>query len=67
VSGLVRNLHGGHGTKFPANHLQGAVESITFYPMMVVIEKRSSAIAEREAPKHGTEWQPFYGDEGAGP
>ncbi|HEV8434965.1 MAG TPA: class I SAM-dependent methyltransferase [Thermoanaerobaculia bacterium] len=40
--------------------LQAAVHSITYYPFMVVIERNSWSPAEFIAPKHGTEWQPFF-------
>lgn len=40
--------------------LQSAVHSIAYYPFMVVIERNSRPPAEFIAPKHGTEWQPFF-------
>jgi hypothetical protein len=42
-----------------ATALQKAIRSIHIYPFMVVIEKHGSPLGEFEAPKHGTEWEPF--------
>jgi predicted O-methyltransferase YrrM len=61
IAGLARNLHEmPDWREFPANSMQATVESISIYPFVVVIEKRSRRLAKLEAPKHGTEWQPFY-------
>jgi hypothetical protein len=38
---------------------QSAVRSIHFYPLLTVVERTRSPVAELVAPKHGTEWQPF--------
>jgi hypothetical protein len=38
---------------------QSLVNSVHFYPFVVVIEKRASAMPSFSAPKHGTKWQPF--------
>jgi hypothetical protein len=47
-----------HG--FVATPFQRAIHSIHFYPYLLVIEKHAScAPSQFEAPKHGTEWQPF--------
>ena len=41
---------------------QNAIHSIHFYPYMVVIEKHAGNAPRLAAPKHGTEWQPFFDD-----
>lgn len=38
---------------------QAAVGSVHLYPFAVVIEKTEHAVGTFEAPKRGTEWQPF--------
>jgi hypothetical protein len=40
--------------------MQAMIESVSIYPFMVVIEKRAYPLPRLEAPRHGTEWQPFY-------
>jgi len=47
--------------RYRATPFQSAIESITFYPYVVVIEKTAAPRAEFSAPKHGTAWQPFLG------
>jgi hypothetical protein len=42
-----------------ATPLQAAVHSVHLYPYLIAIELRESPIGTLEAPKHGTEWQPF--------
>jgi hypothetical protein len=42
------------------NPLQRAIDSIHYYPFVTVIEKAEHPRPELRAPKHGTEWQPFY-------
>lgn len=42
------------------NDIQKYVEHIAFYPFLVVFTKRVDPIQELVAPKHGTEWQPFF-------
>lgn len=50
-----------HGSiESTATAVQASIESIALYPFMVVIEKRATSLDRLEAPKHGTEWQPFY-------
>jgi hypothetical protein len=45
---------------FVATPYQRAIHSIHFYPYLLVIEKHATLAPPRfEAPKHGTEWQPF--------
>lgn len=43
-----------------ANGFQEAIHSVHHYPYVVVIEKREHVCSVLRAPKHGTEWQPFY-------
>jgi hypothetical protein len=45
--------------RYKATAFQSAIQSISFYPYVVVIEKSSASRAEFTAPKHGTAWQPF--------
>jgi hypothetical protein len=40
---------------------QQSICSVHFYPYMLVIEKNAEAPSRLEAPKRGTEWQPFLG------
>jgi hypothetical protein len=40
--------------------LQSAVGSIHLYPFVAVIERAEVTVSEFRAPKHGTEWQPFF-------
>lgn len=40
--------------------LQRAIQSVHHYPFVTVIEKTSEPVEEFRAPKHGTEWQPFF-------
>lgn len=47
--------------RYRATLFQSAIESITFYPYVVVIEKSRAPRDEFSAPKQGTEWQPFLG------
>lgn len=47
-----------HGIRSEITPFQSAVDSIHFYPYMVVIEK-SNLKRTLVAPKHGTQWQPF--------
>jgi len=42
------------------NKWQQVVQSIHLYPYVVVIEKNAKPMSELVAPKHGTEWKPFY-------
>jgi SAM-dependent methyltransferase len=62
VAGFSSQLHeltpGSHD--FAANRIQATIESVSIYPYVVVIEKRAAALERIEAPRHGTEWQPFY-------
>jgi Methyltransferase domain len=38
---------------------QSEIDSVHFYPFVVVIEKRSIALNRFVAPKHGSQWQPY--------
>lgn len=38
---------------------QAAVHSVHCYPFVVVIETHAAPLTALEAPKHGTQWQPF--------
>lgn len=50
----------GSGTlRYRATPFQAAIESVSFYPCVVVIEKTAAPRDEFVAPKHGTVWQPF--------
>jgi hypothetical protein len=42
-----------------ANNVQASLNSVHFYPYVVVIEKRESQLLELVAPKHGSQWEPF--------
>ena len=63
LQGLLRDLNainpGSAGKPVRPSPLQAAIHSIHFYPYVVVIEKSRSVVSELDAPKHGTEWQPF--------
>lgn len=65
IDGLSRSLHAmGDYTsfRFPSNAMQAVVDSIHVYPFVTVIEKRQRPIDVLEAPRHGSEWEPFYRD-----
>jgi hypothetical protein len=61
VDGLTRPLHDiGHPEAPGApSALHQHVASVHRYPLITVIEKPARAVERFEAPKHGTEWQPF--------
>jgi hypothetical protein len=63
LEGLLKDLNGirwsGAGTPVQPSALQAAIQSIHFYPYVVVIEKAGAPVTELDAPRHGTEWQPF--------
>jgi hypothetical protein len=64
ATGLVNELNRTHFESGPllrssVSQLQASIHSIHFYPYVVAIEKRSTAVTELSAPKHGTDWQPF--------
>jgi hypothetical protein len=40
--------------------LQRSICSVHLYPFVVVVEKAGCPVDELVAPKHGTEWQPFF-------
>ncbi len=63
VSGLIAELNKGSRRSGPGckpTPYQSACHSIHFYPYVVVIEKHLSPPSRFVAPKHGTQWQPFY-------
>src|SRR5262245_52905342 len=39
---------------------QSVVSSIHLYPFVTVLERNTVPVTEFRAPKHGTQWQPFY-------
>jgi hypothetical protein len=47
------------------NEFQKSIHSIHFYPFCVVIEKNASRPQKFVAPKHGTQWQPFFDNRGS--
>jgi hypothetical protein len=68
VHRLAASLHAAHwtaqnesgnGSAARATPLQQLVHSIHVYPFVVVIERTEGPRDSLEAPKHGTEWQPF--------
>ena len=61
VDGLSRPLHEIGPSQAPGapSALHQHVESVHRYPLMTVIEKPQRRVERFEAPKHGTEWQPF--------
>lgn len=66
ASGLVTllNAQNTERSQIPvatATPLQQSLCSIHFYPYVMVIEKNAVAPSRLEAPKQGTEWQPFLG------
>lgn len=65
IDGLSRNLHTMGAPEpdgsFVPTGFQRAVSSIHSYPYAVVVETRDTRLARLVAPKHGTQWEPFYG------
>ncbi len=57
VHGLAKNLNDMTGDH--PSVLQKWVPSIHLYPYVTVIEKSLTPLERFEAPKHGTEWQPW--------
>jgi hypothetical protein len=66
IDGLSRNLHtqgrGLDGGGLQPSSFQRAISSIHRYPFLTVIEKRDTELDRLIAPKHGTRWEPFYGE-----
>jgi len=60
--GVARELHviRGDTSGFPTTAWQSSVASVHIYAFVTVIEKRAAPLASLEAPKHGTQWEPFY-------
>ena len=46
--------------KAPPTNFQKHIYAIHRYPYMMVIEKTAEPVEYFKAPKHGTEWQPFF-------
>lgn len=67
VDGLSRQLHSMGTGDTPHDRrpteLQRIVQSVHLYPFVAVIELRQVPLQALTAPKHGTEWEPFYDDE----
>jgi len=64
ATGVVHRLNADSGQVtgvlgYTATGVQRAIHSIHFYPYMCVIEKHAFPPRTLEAPKHGTQWQPF--------
>lgn len=62
IDGLARHLYsyGERPYTYPTSAFQSTIDSVTRYPFVVVIEKRPAPLEQLSAPRHGTEWQPFY-------
>ena len=50
-------------TACAATPLQASIRSVHCYPFVVVIEMNPAPVDTLRAPKHGTQWQPFYGSQ----
>ena len=64
VYGLVQAFNGtarnpGSETVLPST-FQKEISSIHQHPFVTVIEKTRRPVTQFVAPKHGTEWQPFF-------
>jgi len=59
VHTLVDNLNALSRQK-RRSHFQDAVLAVHFYPFVVVIEKSDTSVGFFDAPRRGTEWQPFF-------
>jgi hypothetical protein len=65
VYGLAAELNvfaqknGTESAVLPTN-FQRSISSIHLYPFVTVVEKSTHPVDELVAPKHGTEWQPFF-------
>jgi hypothetical protein len=67
IDGFTRNLDTTEPREWPDGSIssdttacQRVIASIHRYPFVTVIERTESPVASFEAPRHGTEWQPFY-------
>jgi cephalosporin hydroxylase len=64
IDGLTRPLNNVPGFLCTApSALQQHVSSVHRYPLVVVIEKPQLPVADFEAPRRGSEWQPFIDPE----
>ena len=64
LDGLKRALHDdsqkhSKGGVQP-NFFQKMIKSVTYYPFVVVLEKRDRELERLHSPKRGTIWQPFF-------
>jgi hypothetical protein len=57
LAGLARNLH---AKSADVTGFQRWVDSVHIYPYIAVIERTETPPQEFIAPRHGTDWQPFY-------
>lgn len=57
IHGLAKNLNDVDWDK--PNGLQQWIGSITLYPLVAVVEKRSAPLKRLHAERRGTEWQPW--------
>ena len=67
IDGFARNLDACEPRTLPDQSIendttafQRAVASVHRYPFVTVIERAETPVASFEAPRHGTEWEPFY-------
>ncbi len=68
VAGLNHNLYEDNNTRPDgtlsltstlASCFQSQVHSVHFYPLVIVLEKTDSPVAEFPSEQHGTQWQPW--------
>jgi hypothetical protein len=65
IDGLSRGLHAVRSFEVGVDltvdpiKFQRLVDSVHLYPFLAVIERRGATLDRLEAPKHGTEWEPF--------
>lgn len=59
IDGVARSLHRMGRDGASATPVQAAVESISVYPFLVVVEKRAVPVDRLDLQQRGTEWQPF--------
>jgi hypothetical protein len=61
IDGLTRPLSSDMGTDSKPAPIHEHIESVHRYPIVVVIEKPAAQVPPFEAPRHGTQWQPWTG------
>jgi hypothetical protein len=59
VDGLTRSLSAIGADATPPTTAHEQVASVHRYPLLTVIEKPAGRVPVFDAPRHGTEWQPF--------